>query len=370
MHTITVSCKNSIFTIEYDSDESKSLSDILKSNGIVLNTSCGGNSYCGKCLVNIDSYPEPVKACSIYPNNNISVIIPDNSLIPSGSFVCNPVSTNSISSKIYAAIDIGSTSITVCITDGINIIDSDTFFNSTIKYGSDIISRILASNNGACNELSTLLNEDINSALNKLLMRNKTDKSKLIQIIISCNNTMQHLLLGLDTNGLASYPFTPFKTSFETDNNQIIIPSFSAFIGGDIMSGLYSIDALNLDCNFLLLDLGTNAEMVLGTNGRLLCTSAAAGPAFEASSLSCGTAAVAGAINHITLKKLGSKYKSEYSTIGNKLPVGICGSGVLELIASLLDNGIISHFLCQVNSKGLIFFVQKGYNNIISKELS
>lgn len=352
MSQINVIINNSNTSIEYDPADKQSLSQIMCEHNIILNTSCGSNGVCGKCIVYINNSTSPVKACTYYPDTDINVIIPNSSLLQTyneKSIISN--SPRIKDNTIYCAIDIGSTSITVCFVNKSDIIATETFYNSTRQAGSDVISRIQSACKGNLDKLTALLRSDIINSMTKLLNKCHIDPDCIAHITIACNSTMQHLFTNMDCSGLCSYPFKPYRTQF--DDFYVspykcpvsLIPSFSAFIGGDIISGLYSLNANEDKSPFILLDLGTNAEIVLGTGSDYLCTSAAAGPAFEASGLSHGCPGVAGAINNINIRcKSDGSYNITYKTIGDKHPVGICGSGVLCMLSDMLHNDIIDSY--------------------------
>lgn len=166
------------------------------------------------------------------------------------------------------------------------------------------------------------------------------------KIVISANTAMQHMLLGDSCETLSKAPFTPASLAYREipaleifpkaemvlkEALLILLPGVSAFVGADIVSGLY---ALNFDKeeNALFLDLGTNGEMVLKTKDKMLATATAAGPALEAANISCGMAGIPGAIYKVN----GIRGKLQISTIQNLTAKGICGSGVIDLVYELL----------------------------------
>lgn len=374
MYTINVNYENTTIKIRYNPEDNESLSNILIKNNIFLNTACGGYGTCGKCAVRISDGNNTFNtlSCNYYPKESIDVYIPESSLntniqehIPAVSDNTSCNTTPYMPGHISIAADIGSTSISICLNNNDTSIGSCTFSNPTIPYGADIISRIHSSMSGKQGELAALLRSGINNAIMLLLKRNNIDPKDLSEVVISCNNTMQHILMDLDCTSLSAYPFESHNTTFEPQpyNTLLnsartyepfmenctapihIIRSFSAFTGGDIISGLYSLGLYDSDKSFILLDFGTNAEMVIGNGSRMLCTSAAAGPAFEAASLSCGCAFAPGGIDDITISRNSSgTYKVKYTTIQNRLPIGICGSGILNLVSQLLEFGLIDSY--------------------------
>jgi uncharacterized 2Fe-2S/4Fe-4S cluster protein (DUF4445 family) len=160
---------------------------------------------------------------------------------------------------------------------------------------------------------------------------------------------MGHLLLGYSCEGLGRYPYTPvnistielpFSKVFNSDYLEVpvvVMPGISTFVGGDIVAGLLSCDFDKATKPCLLLDLGTNGEMALGNKEKLLVTSSAAGPAFEGGNISCGVGSIAGAICNMDIVDGNTSYQ----TIGSRPPVGICGTGIIELASELLKTGII-----------------------------
>lgn len=169
--------------------------------------------------------------------------------------------------------------------------------------------------------------------------------SQITQIVIAANATMIHLLMGYSCETLGVFPFTPVnmdtiilhgKELFGDagpDCEVRIIPGICTYVGGDIVSGLFSVDILQKTSPCLLIDLGTNGEMALGSGEHMLVTSVAAGPAFEGGNISCGIGSIPGAICGYRDGKI--------RTIGEKAPIGLCGTGVIEVMAELIEKGLV-----------------------------
>lgn len=250
------------------------------------------------------------------------------------------------------AVDIGTTTMAaqlVDLTDG-GICASCSTVNRQRAYGADVISRIEAANGGNGGELQKLVRADLASMAETLLEKANAEAAAVKQMVIGGNTTMGHLLMGYPCDTLGVYPFTPVNIGVVRDTCQnvtgygrldceaILLPGISAFVGGDIVSGLYACGFMESDKVNLLVDLGTNGEMAIGCRNRILATSTAAGPAFEGGNISCGTGSIPGAICQVHMK---SKYQVEVRTIGDCPPVGICGTGVIEIAAELLKFGLV-----------------------------
>lgn len=210
--------------------------------------------------------------------------------------------------------------------------------NSQRQFGADVISRIEAANAGKGNELKQKICCQLIEGMSKLYH----DGEQPEKIIISANTTMVHLLMGYSCKTLGSYPFRAYnKERIETDLRTLtgsgecaspvtIIGAVSGFVGGDIVSGMYMCDFDVSERINLFVDLGTNGEMAIGNADRILVTSTAAGPAFEGGKISCGSATVDGAVYAADF--VGRKI----STINDREPVGICGTGIVEVMAELI----------------------------------
>jgi len=176
----------------------------------------------------------------------------------------------------------------------------------------------------------------------------RIDQTLLARIVVAANTTMMHLLVGADPSGIAVAPFTPrFLKSLNYQATELSMPfssctvsligGISAYVGADIVAGIYSSGLEKEGETNLLLDLGTNGEICLWDKDTLVTCSCASGPVFEGACISCGTGSVQGAIDKFW-QEAGILCSS---TIGGTSPVGICGSGIIDLVSILLTEGII-----------------------------
>lgn len=251
------------------------------------------------------------------------------------------------------AIDIGTTTLVVELVD-LNTgetRDTSTAMNSQVKFGADVVSRISYAFHSQKNleELRDSIIKTLNKMITQLLKRNRIDPDFVYEISAAGNTSMNHLLLGMPVETLAMAPYNSVFTFLPELSSQdlgfkiskygkvYIAPNIQSFVGGDVSSGLIASDLENKKGNFLFIDLGTNGEIVLKKGNKFIATSTAAGPAFEGTNISCGMLALPGAIY-----KAEQKDRLRLFTIRNKPGTGICGTGLIDLIAVFLDKGIIS----------------------------
>lgn len=256
------------------------------------------------------------------------------------------------------AIDLGTTTLAASLVDMTDkkpvLIRSSV--NRQRAFGADVMSRVESALNGKAEDLKRVIEKDLLLLIEDLCVTSGADVSRLV---ISGNTCMYHLLMEYDVSGLAKFPFTPVSLggeeftrdqvfSYETEKRNVLpedcsvylVPGFSAFVGGDIASGLIACDLADKDLNVFFIDIGTNAEMVLKRGADFLTASAAAGPALEGGNLKWGTGSVPGAIS-------GASFydgKMHIKTIGDTAPSGICGTGAVETVRELLGAGILNGY--------------------------
>lgn len=258
--------------------------------------------------------------------------------------------------KLYGvAIDIGTTSVVVCLVDlhTNEVIDKASCGNAQIKYGADVIHRIVYSTKKkGLKELNkAIIDETINILLESIYIKNNINKDDIISIVVAGNTTMSSLFLGVYTDFLRQEPFIPpFLKSpkllgkdigLNVNNNAYVFlaPSVASYIGGDITAGVLSAGIWSSEENVLFIDLGTNGEIVFGNKDYMMSCACSAGPAFEGGGISCGMRASNGAIEKVKIDK--ETLNPILTTIGNTNPIGICGSGIIDLICQMTLNGII-----------------------------
>lgn len=257
-----------------------------------------------------------------------------------------------------AAVDIGTTTLAATLYDLTEKkrLAAASSVNHQRAYGADVLSRIQAANEGAAEELRLSICRDIDALLAGLVADAGIPDDAVEELVIVGNTTMCHLLRGLSCAGLGAAPFTPEDLSlWEGSGAELalsdrwsvsvtILPGISAFVGADIVAGIYALE-MDRKKNALLLDIGTNGEMAAGGADGFLVTSAAAGPVFEGGNISCGVAGVPGAVTNLVLERdpaaTGGIRTVELSTIAGETPIGLCGTGIIDAVGEAVRLGLI-----------------------------
>ena len=340
--------------------------------GIPVESPCGGTGKCGKDIVQvrINKTLDTVLACKTVVENDMEVTLPsqekkDDMKIIDGFFTkdsrqynMNPSVKKELvhygnglySTQVYAndnlianeegdtqsrmygiALDIGTTTLVASLVDlqNGNILENSSVLNPLVYYGHDVMSRIkyATSHKDGLFRMHRELISAINFLISFLSSEKDIKPENIYQVIAAGNTTMQHIFLNKEIRGIGEYPYTPeILDTFATTAKELAIaiaeyalvttfPCFSAYVGGDIVSGLLAIHHETLELPALFLDIGTNGEMVLFLDNETVATSTAAGPCFEGVTISSGMRASVGAIEHV---RLGEKYSSMLSAVVNR----------------------------------------------------
>lgn len=336
---------------------------------------CGGKGTCGKCKVRASGKLSPVTeaekkiltrseldsgirlACMVYVEGDYTVLplnensVNDMQIQTEGFAAAGEYGASPLDGEYGIAVDIGTTTLAVYLCNlkkGI-IERTGAARNPQGDYGADVITRIgyITENAGGLD----LLRNKVIDEINKITDGFGIDKERINHAVITGNTTMEHIFAGLDPKGIANAPFTPAslfgnKTDGYTSGLHIaggaavhMMPCFSAYVGGDIATGIVASGVDLSEDTVLYIDVGTNGEIGLGDKTKIDVCSAAAGPAFEGAKIEKGMAGINGAVSKVWIG--GESGKPAYTVIGGGAPAGICGSGLIDAVAVMLELGVI-----------------------------
>ncbi len=352
---------------------------IAEDTGILIDASCGGTMKCGKCKVKItkgETGPLTTTekhllsdfeirngyrlACCLEITSDLEVYVPNSH----GGFTQKKQMTNLpedfvpeiriTSTPCYGvAFDIGTTTVVGMLWNlkSNTLVDVEARTNYQSVHGSDVISRIQFCNQEDSH--TALMHKKVilcfNDILEDIFVRNQILPQHVYDVTIVGNTTMSHLVLGVHPKSLARTPFVPVfcdaqnLTAHELGikvnprANVFLLPNIAGHVGSDIVGMMLATHIYKLDGCHIAIDIGTNGEIVAIKDGKLLTCSTAAGPAFEGASIHHGMRAAAGAIETVSIQ--GNQVSIQ--TIDNAAPIGICGSGLIDAVAELLNTGII-----------------------------
>ncbi|MFC2662896.1 MAG: ASKHA domain-containing protein [Eubacterium sp.] len=372
---------------------------VLQKNKIFIPVACGGNGTCGMCRVRIrrggkDSEIKSVLACRTRVEENMTVMMKSwseddivtegaenptvqkegsapqetaaSSLEKSGKSGQNESIRLSPDQRYSAAVDLGTTTIAAALvindhSGKAEVISRRGSWNRQAAFGADVISRIqyiIESSDDGLGTLMDTVRDQIRDMILDMYREKKINASQIDDLYIAGNTIMQHIFFGISPVSIASAPFTPetlflesespnydemkrpFSEEWKEDFPSMKVygaPCAAGYVGGDILSGLSACGISEEDGQSLFLDIGTNGEMAIGGKNGLLCCAVASGPAFEGAQIECGMTASAGAVSQVSLRK----GKLELNVIGGGEPEGICGSGLIDLLAVLLESGAV-----------------------------
>jgi len=274
------------------------------------------------------------------------------------------------------AIDIGTTSLAVylfCLETG-KLISSASAANPQRRIGEDVITRIsyASSNINGTEIMREAVVQELNKLIAQCLKNSENTKQNIDEITVVGNTTMTELFAGINPKTLGTAPFYPvFKKPLNIpassigldippNTNTHIFPAISGFLGGDAVAAILASGMYERDEHILIVDIGTNGEIIIGNKDKMLGASCATGPAFEGAHIACGMRAIPGAISKV--KVCPKTFKISCETIGNnEKPKGICGSGLIDAVAELLNVGAIhsngrlveGHPLVKVDETGI-----------------
>lgn len=311
------------------------LSEVLK-----MPLPCGGLGKCGKCEVLVDGKKERacrfriLAPCAVKTPEQSGAILSETGAVPTGR----------VTDRLVLALDIGTTTLALALVslDEGKIVRVLTSANPQAAFGADVMSRIGYCAGHGPRELQSVLIGEVDRLIREMAV------PEVPVLFAAGNTTMLHLFLGADCSAIGAAPYTPvFLDSQRRDaralglsgvRGVVTLPGISSFVGADLVAGLNHIGLPPAGKHRLLIDLGTNAEVVLFSADSALATAAAAGPCFEGANISCGMSATSGAICAFSLDANGEQ---RIRTVEDAPAKGLCGTGLIDVIAALLDHGAL-----------------------------
>ena len=251
------------------------------------------------------------------------------------------------------AVDVGTTTVVAHLLDMASgaTVDAEATYNSQMHFGDDYIRRIIyAEQHNAFDEMQSRIVHDINDLIQTLALRKGIELGSISAVVCSGNTAMIHFLLNLDPRRIRRAPYIPTaawvppiraaEAGLRINKRGLlyVLPAIGAYVGSDIVAGVLATRLYEAPGLRLLIDIGTNGEVVLGSREWMVCASSSAGPAFEGSGVKHGMRAAPGAIERMALAPDG---QFRYQTISGEAPRGLCGTGLLDTLAVLLEAGLI-----------------------------
>lgn len=335
--------------------------------GIILNSVCGQKGICGRCEVVLEPTHRTVLACQYNVESDITVVIPygsrfaEHKILTEGAGRGGAITPDIYKKYIPAAdarpvyglaIDIGTTTVVVKLVDMKTgrVIATSAELNPQTRFGDDVISRIAyASDDDKLNNLNQLIVDCINKLIALCCAGAKAGPGDIYETCIVGNTTMNHIFLKLPVNQLGQAPYKAFSVdardlspgesglNMNPKGNIHCVANIAGFVGADTTAVALAGEFDRAGQMTLAIDIGTNGEVVLGTGDKLYSASCAAGPAFEGARITCGSRAVRGAIESVFV----AEGNIEMDVIGGDSPRSICGSGLIDAVAVLLDTGVV-----------------------------
>ena len=334
--------------------------------GIILTTPCGGKGTCGKCVVLLPPSAQRVLACQCRVESDLTVVVPpqsrfyehkilDHGIPPAVQIhptVYRRYQSVAGSGRILGiAVDVGTTTVVAKLLDMVTgrCLATQAVLNPQTRFGDDVVSRInYAQSEERRAELHDVIVECINDLINRLCRQARAGASSIYEASFVGNTTMNHLLLRLPVEQLGRAPYRAWSVDahdvppgdlgigINLAGNVHCAENIAGFVGADTTAVALAVDMDAVEDRVLVVDIGTNGEIVLGTHERLYAASCAAGPALEGARIRYGSRAADGAIEAVVFNE-----DISVDIIGESRPRSICGSGLIDAVAVLVDLGIV-----------------------------
>ncbi len=319
----------------------------LRQAGFYPDAPCGGLGKCGKCRVSVNG--AEVLACQTAVEADMTVLLPERYRL------YFPASSGKPGTGALLAFDIGTTTV-VCylLSDTGEILATASALNPQTAFGADVVSRIRAALAGEGSALTAAVRRCMEALVGSVCETGSTDPAAIRRVAVVGNSCMQQLFLGLPVENLARPPFAPLLRQAKTvacgpvlpccpAAELLLVPDIGGFLGADILGCVLAENLQETEELTLLLDIGTNGEMVLGSRKGLLACATAAGPALEGAGIHFGMRGTDGAIDRVWVENGNLRFH----ILGGGEPKGLCGSGLIDAVAVFLEAG-------QINRRGRV----------------
>ena len=342
MHNITLLPANITLT----APDGENLLSLLRAHDLAPDAPCGGSGKCGKCKVFING--EEVLACHTAIHGDMTVTVPQQNelhILQEGI----PAATSCCEDGYAIAFDIGTTTVVCYLLRGGEEISACAMSNPQRAYGADVVSRLRSATGSGFDCLCSLIRQSMTDMIRRVCKAAHISPEQITTLSVVGNPAMQQIFLGISVHNLVSIPFAPALTEAKRipcatilpvcpNAELLIVPDISGYVGADTLGCVLSTALYQSNKPLLLVDIGTNGEMVLGSKDRMIACSTAAGPALEGANIHFGMAASSGAIDHVWVENS----KIRHSVIGGGEATGICGSGLIDAVAAALELGLLN----------------------------
>lgn len=326
------------------------LLEILRRHGLGPEAPCGGHGSCGKCKVFVDGTQR--LACGVTVTKDMTVSLPDPKASPSilTEGIDAAEKADPVREGLLLAFDIGTTTLVGYLLDGTGTaLAASGMLNPQRSYGADVVTRIQAALAGDMPRLTAAVRQALDALTRKLCGEAGRGPEEIGTVCVVGNPCMQQLFLGISPENLVQIPFSPVLTHAQiTEAGDTLplwggaalltVPDISGYIGADTLACVMATKLYDAADWTLMVDIGTNGEMVLGSRHRMIACSTAAGPALEGANIRFGMCGVAGAIDHVWPEN----GRLSCSVIGGGKASGICGSGLIDAVACALELGTLN----------------------------
>lgn len=325
------------------------LLEALRRGGLYPDAPCGGQGSCGKCKALVNG--QKMLACRTVVDRDLTVEMPQATLPALTQGVAAAGALDPLQEGYLVAFDIGTTSVVCALLEGKTgrELACLSMRNPQCAFGADVVSRMQAALRGELESMSTLIRDTMTGMVQKVCRESGISPRTISMVSVVGNPAMQQLFLGIEPRNLMEIPFAPVLTQIKAlscgtylpicaNAQLLVVPDISGYVGADTIGCLLATELYKQEKRTLLVDIGTNGEMVLGNKHRMIACATAAGPALEGANIQFGMRASEGAIDHVWLEK----GNIAYSVIGGGEATGICGSGLVDAVAVGLKLGLLN----------------------------